>query len=59
MSDLDQAKARITEIDSMFESASGWGSWMVTAANEREKLADKFGLEHKYRARTFDGNRTD
>jgi hypothetical protein len=54
-----KAKARIAEIDAMFEGATGWGSWMVEAANEREALADKFGLPHKYQARTSAGERTD
>jgi len=55
--------ARIAAIDSMFEAAGGWGSWMVSAANEREHLVNqlksKFGVtvEHKYLARTSDGGR--
>ncbi len=52
------ALARVSEIDAMFERAAGWGSWMVGCANERESLADQFGLEHKYQARTWLG-RTD
>ena len=31
---------RITQIDFMFDAATGWGSWMVTAANDRERLVD-------------------
>lgn len=46
------ARLRIAEIDKMFEEATGWGSWMITAANEREALANRFGFEHKYLART-------
>ena len=53
------AQERIAEIDAMFEAATGWGSWMVMAANEREALADLFGFEHKYQARTASGARTD
>lgn len=45
------AKARIAEIDAMFEDAGRWGSWMVAAANEREHLATKFNLEQKWQAR--------
>jgi hypothetical protein len=33
-----EAKRRIHELDKMFEEATGWGSWMVMAANEREDL---------------------
>lgn len=53
-----EARTRVTEIDAMFEGNSGWGSWMVMAANERERLADKFGFEQKYNARCGD-RRTD
>ena len=53
------AAKRVAEIDAMFEAATGWGSWMVMAANEREALADLFGFEHKYQARTASGARTD
>lgn len=53
------AVSRIAEIDAMFEKATGWGSWMVMAANEREELADKFNLPQKYQARNGDGSRTD
>lgn len=45
------AIARIAEIDAKFEAATGWGSWMVMLANEREDLANKFGLPHKWQAR--------
>ncbi len=48
---LDEAKARIADIDEAFDAAAGWGSWMVMLANEREDLADKFGLPHKNQAR--------
>lgn len=59
-----EAQRRIGEIDKMFEEASGWGSWMVMAANEREDLVDrlnsqyKMGIEHKWQARCG-GRRTD
>jgi hypothetical protein len=59
--------ARIAEIDTMFEGATGWGSWMVMAANEREDLVNRVNgrwlmdepLKHKYQARTASGGRTD
>ena len=52
----DEATDRIAQIDRMFEDAGGWGSWMVTAANEREALVnclrrDGVAVEHKYVAR--------
>jgi len=56
---IDHAKARIAQIDAMFEGATGWGSWMVMAANEREELATHFSLPQKYQARTASGGRTD
>lgn len=55
---IEEAKVRVAEIDKMFEAATGWGSWMVMCANEREALADCFGFEHKYQARCG-GRRTD
>jgi hypothetical protein len=53
---------RINEIDAMFEAATGWGSWMVTCANERERLANDLNarghnLPHKYLARDSSGGR--
>lgn len=59
--------ARLGEIDAMFEEATGWGSWMVMAANEREELVNYINgrwlldepLKHKWLARTGDGKRTD
>lgn len=54
----DQELERIAEIDAMFEAATGWGSWMVMAANERESLANKHGLPHKHLTRTSAGERT-
>lgn len=58
------ALKRIDEIDQMFETAAGWGSWMVSCANEREALvnglrANGVLVEHRYQARTADGGRTD
>lgn len=55
---------RIAEIDSMFEQAVGWGSWMVMAANEREALVNKLraaghDIEHKYLVRAADGSPVD
>ena len=54
--------SRISEIDGYFEGATGWGSWMVTCANEREKLvndlnANGHNIEHKNQARTGGGRR--
>lgn len=58
------AAARIMEIDKWFEEATGWGSWMVGMANEREHLVNMLRarghhIEHKYQARTANGGRTD
>lgn len=44
---------RVAEIDKMFETATGWGSWMVEASHERKALIDKLNklglrLPHKY-----------
>jgi hypothetical protein len=51
---VEAATKRVAEIDAMFDVATGWGSWMVMAANEREALADQFGLDHKWFARCDD-----
>lgn len=56
--DREGAIKRVAEIDAKFEAAKGWGSWMVMVANEREDLANRFGLEHKWQARCG-GRRTD
>lgn len=56
---MDEIRRRIAEIDDMFEQAVSWGSWMVDAANERERLAEQAGIEHKWLARTGSGGRTD
>jgi hypothetical protein len=55
---------RIAEIDAMFEGATGWGSWMAGAANEREGLVNalrKEGhqIDHKHLARSGTGGRVD
>lgn len=50
--------SRVSEIDKMFDEATGWGSWMVECANEREALATKHGLPQKHQARTSTGGRT-
>lgn len=47
----EEAEKRVAEIDVMFARATGWGSWMVMAANEREHIANVYGFEHKYQAR--------
>jgi len=55
---------RLAEIDAMFENAKGWGSWMVSVANEREAMVNSanqrwgLNLEHKWQARCG-GGRTD
>lgn len=55
---------RIKEIDAMFEGATGWGSWMVECANEREALVNWLhangvteDVEHRFLARTSEGGR--
>ena len=53
----EQDLERIAFIDKMFEEATGWGSWMVGCANEREALANKYGLPQKWQARSSDGGR--
>lgn len=57
------AVSRIVEIDKMFEAATGWRSWMVSCANEREYLVDRLRdngaqIEHRYQAHLDDGART-
>ena len=57
------AFARIAEIDAMFDMATGWGSWMVMCANEREYLVNAINSRgghavHRYQARTSSGGRT-
>lgn len=52
----DDALKRIAQIDAEFEQATGWGSWMVMVANERERLVDDlrangYHVEHKHLAR--------
>lgn len=54
----EQAIERIRKIDAMFDGATGWGSWMVGCANEREALATEYGLPQKYQARNGGGSRT-
>lgn len=55
---LEAAMQRIAEIDAKFEAATGWGSWMVMLANEREDLATQLNLPQKYQARCG-GQKTD
>jgi hypothetical protein len=55
---------RIAAIDQAFEEATGWGSWMVSCANEREALVNRLreaghDIAHKWLARTADGQPTD
>ena len=56
------AQERIAEIDRLFSESTGWGSWMVAAANERESLVTKLRtegvqIEHRFQARTGAGCR--
>ena len=59
----DQEKlSRVAAIDVLFEDATGWGSWMVSAANDRERLVSDlntrgYDIPHKHLARTGDGRR--
>jgi hypothetical protein len=60
---ISDALLRIKNIDELFDGATGWGSWMVMAANEREALVNKLQangvkIEHKWLARTADGGHT-
>ncbi len=60
----EHALERIAAIDKMFDKARGWGSWMVSAANEREALVNDCRtrgvfVEHKNLARTGSGRRVD
>ena len=55
------SRERIAEIDAWFTAATGWGSWMVAAANEREALVDTLRadgeqIEHRWQARTGAGS---
>lgn len=54
--DVCDYKKRIAEIDVEFQSAPGWGSWMIMLANERENLVNAlnrcgYEIEHKWLAR--------
>jgi hypothetical protein len=58
----DAALKTIAQYDEMFDRATGWGSWMVEAANDRERLVNKLNangheIEHKNLARTADEGR--
>lgn len=60
----DQMISRIAEIDHAFNSSEHWGSWMVSAANERVELVNNLRacghiIEHKHQARTATGGRVD
>ena len=62
MCELEAIK-RIREIDAMFETSTAWGSWMVTASNERRNLVDALNqngtlhFEHKWLAQTPTGDK--
>lgn len=54
--DPAEALSRIAEIDKMFVSAQGWGSWMAEASNERKGLVHKLAdvgiiVAHNYELR--------
>lgn len=51
------ALVRVEQIDKMYEEATGWGSWMVEASNERESLANRYGIPHKHLARSSTGGK--
>lgn len=60
--DADAARKRVAELDAQFEAATHWGSWMVMAANERQRLVNDLNAnghktEHKWLARC-DGRKT-
>lgn len=53
---------RIAAINDMFTAASCWGTWMVSAANERESQvnalrAEGRDIEHGWLARTSGGGK--
>ena len=58
-----ECHARLAELDAMFADATGWGSWMVEVANEREALVNKMAREygvrvpHAHLARTPSGGK--
>jgi hypothetical protein len=61
MTDSDKIH-RIAIIDADLENAKSWGSWMVTVANERERLVNDLNsrghkIGHRYLARTETGGR--
>lgn len=61
---IDEIKTKITEIDAMFESATGWGSWMASASAYRRSLviqARHHGviIENKHECRTSSGALSD
>ncbi len=51
----DAKLARIAAIDTMFEKATAWGSWMWDASGERYSLVERLKkydgveVEHKYK----------
>ena len=55
---------RIAEIDAAFATATGWGSWMVMCANEREGLVNRLrdagrDVAYSHLARASDGRPVD
>lgn len=63
MTDSDKLH-RIAVIDSDFENAKSWGSWMVMVANEREALVNDLHsrghkIAHRFQARTDGGHYVD
>jgi hypothetical protein len=62
MDRIDEIRSKIEHIDDMFQTASGWGSWMVMASNDRYSLVEEaarlgYQMEHKYVAKDGSGNR--
>ena len=59
---IGAAQLRVIQIDAMLEDQTGWGSWVVEAANERENLVNQlrlkgYDVKHKHLSRTSNGGR--
>lgn len=57
-----EALMEIVEIDKAFEEATGYGSWMISRANYRERLVNMLRgrgimVEHKHQARSGTGGK--
>ncbi len=58
----EEKLALIADLDALFDGATEWGSWMVSAANHRERLVNELNkcghnIPHKNLARTSSGGR--